>query len=299
MDEKKRPWVKLSEFIETSDLQAIKDLERLCSTHDGCSLKLELDYKYNAAKKLGGVPIEWNEFLYFKGESLLGYVGIGCFNGMHGELNGMVHPEYRGKGIFTRLSQLALAECERRNLEQVLLLSDRNSALGQAFIKKMPVALHHSEYEMDLLETYEIESESQFEEPITLRKARNSDVEEVARQNAIYFGEGYDPENMVMPEEEERRGMTVYLAEYQGEVIGKTHLQLIDSVAGIFGLGVLPGYRGRGFGRRILNLSVSKLKENNPKRVMLQVEAKNETALNLYKSCGFVSQSTMDYYLYK
>lgn len=292
MEKAKKHWIKLKEVLEKAEYQEVAQLESTCAQRDQTTLKLEIDYKFNSAINIDGIPNRLNEFFYYIGEDLVGYLGIGCFGGTTAELNGMVHPDYRRQGIFTKLSELALDECRRQAFEEVLLLCDRNSISGQAFVKRLSQQIHHSEYEMDLDVAFPVTSDLS----IQLVKASNADSEEIGRQNALYFGGEYDPAHMVMPEEEERRGMTVYLALLDDQVIGKTHLQYIEGIAGIFGLGVKPEYRGQGHGRALLNASVEKLRSMNPKRIMLQVEAKNETALNLYKSCGFVAHSTMDYY---
>ena len=99
-----------------------------------------------------------------------------------------------------------------------------------------------------------------------------------------------------MPEEEEKRGMTIYLAELDQQVIGKVHLQLTADLGAIYGLGVLPEFRGKGYGRAILLMAIERLQEASAGEIMLQVEAENANALNLYKSCGFKETSTMDYY---
>jgi ribosomal protein S18 acetylase RimI-like enzyme len=138
---------------------------------------------------------------------------------------------------------------------------------------------------------------------VSLRKAANADAREVARQNAIYFevrrdreSEEADFEHTILPEEEEKRGMTIYIAEKDRQIIGKVHLQLIHCIGGIYGLGILPEYRGRGLGRALLLEAIEKLKDANADKIMLQVEAKNAKALGLYKSCGFRETSVMDYY---
>ncbi len=61
----------------------------------------------------------------------------------------------------------------------------------------------------------------------------------------------------------------------------------------------MPEHRGKGFGRAVLLGAIEKLKEANVNAIMLQVAAENATALGLYKSCGFVETSTMDYFKYK
>ena len=99
-----------------------------------------------------------------------------------------------------------------------------------------------------------------------------------------------------MPEEEEKRGMTIWMAERDGQTIGKVHLQLLDGLGGIYGLGVLPEYRGKGYGRAILMDGVNRLKASGAAEGMLQVATGNRNALRLYESCGFETTSTMDYY---
>jgi len=150
---------------------------------------------------------------------------------------------------------------------------------------------------------------------ISFRKAVNADAYEVARQNAIYFGEegsaghasdvgdglpkmenAASEEGLLMPEEEEKKGMTIYFAVHGEQVISKVHLQLIDGLGGIYGLGVLPEYRGKGFGRAILLGAVARLKEMQANEIMLQVATENANALHLYESCGFETTSNMDYY---
>ena len=87
-----------------------------------------------------------------------------------------------------------------------------------------------------------------------------------------------------------------YLAEIGNKIIGKIRLEICDGQGGIYGFEVLPEFRGKGYGRAILMLSIEKLKEKKTKNIMLQVVVKNENALSLYKSCGFEEIYTMDYY---
>jgi ribosomal protein S18 acetylase RimI-like enzyme len=179
----------------------------------------------------------------------------------------------------------------------MLLLSDRNSVSGQKFIAEVGAQYKHSEYEMFLKKDAPVATPEQLA-GIVFRKATNADAYEIARQNAIYFNEEEEisSEDMILPEEEERRGMTSYLVEKEGQIIGKVNLQLTSKLGAIFGLGVLPEHRRKGYGRALLLLAIEKLKEARAQEIMLQVAAENSNALNLYKSCGFEGTSTMDYY---
>lgn len=77
----------------------------------------------------------------------------------------------------------------------------------------------------------------------------------------------------------------------------KVNISLSDQEAGINGVGVFPAYRGKRYGRDILEFVIRKSQEMNATHVMLQVEAENSKALNLYTSCGFVKTSKMDCFI--
>jgi ribosomal protein S18 acetylase RimI-like enzyme len=292
-----KPWIKLKENIDQEDYDLINTLQEKCIAEDGSALKLELDYKMGAAAEHISALQHVNEFMYFDGEELVGYIGISSFGGAGAtiEVNGMVHPDYRRQGIFTRLSELVMAEWKRRKSASMLLLSDRQSGGGQKFIAGSDATYKHSEYEMYLNENSAAAAKPPLH-GILLRKATNGDALEIARQNSIYFNQELSTEEMTMPEEEEKRGMTIYLAELEQQIIGKVHLQLTSDLGAIYGLGVLPEYRGKGYGRAILLMAIERLQEAKAEAIMLQVEAENANALNLYKSCGFKETSTMDYY---
>lgn len=309
MKEIQKPWIKLKENLDKEDYGLINELQDKCFQVDRTTLKLELDYKLaDRAVKTSNTGIRYvNEFMYFDEQQLIGYIGICSFGG-HGaqlEVNGMVHPEYRRYGVFQKLTDLVTHEWKRRNSKSMLLLCDRKSSAGQKFIEKTGARYHHSEFEM--YQRHGEISDGKRQNGITFRKATNADAVEIAKQNALYFNDesenasvdnndAANNENMILPEDEEKRGMTIYLAEMDNHIIGKVHIELNTSTGGIYGLGVLPQFRGKGFGRELLLFAVDKLRDLNAKDIMLQVAADNDKAMNLYKSCGFVETSTMDYY---
>ena len=289
----KNPNIKLKEKLDQNDYEDINNLQKLCLETDKTTLKLELDYKLSRAEKKSEDMNSINEFMYYDENKLIGYIGIGHFGGDAIEVNGMVHPEYRRRGVFKRLFSLVKDEWGKRELQKMLLLSDHKSISGLGFIKHTCADYDNSEYEMYL--RGEAKQDLMLNN-VHLRKATNNDAKEVARQNANYFGVEYKEEDVLMPEDEEKHGMVIYMAEVDNKTIGKVHLEIGDTVSGIYGLGVLPEYRGKGYGRETLTRAIEKLKENNAKDIMLQVVVKNINALNLYISCGFEETSTMDYY---
>ena len=291
--------IKCFNKIDEDLVEAVKALEVKCLAQKEGTLKLELDYKLAAASDLSNKAEMLSDYLYYVDQRLVGYLGICSFGGSKPEINGMVDPECRRQGIFSKLLAVAIEELHRLKKKQALLLTDRESVSGQGFIKNQmgdALKLAHSEYEMFLnqseFESFGLSAHS------LLRKASNQDAEAIARQNAVYFDQSYDETELILPETEEKRGMTVYMAEHEGQCIGKIHLELSHECGAIYGVGILPEFRGRGFGRQIIKEGVGILLSQQAKVIKLQVESENENALGLYRSCGFEAVSTMDYYEY-
>ncbi len=277
--------------INKEDFDEIKKLENLCIKSDQISFKLELDYKLNTLKQESDNIDKINEFMLYEGNTIIGYLGICDFGGEALEINGMIHPSYRKRKLFTKLFTLAKDEFQKREKSTMLMLSDNKSVLGIQFIKSVCDKYDHSEY--DLVLKKDIKYELKFDN-LTLRKAEIDEAAIVAKMDSAFWGMNLnedDPsiiENII-------NGIT-YVAEFNNEIIGKIRLENIEGIGGIYGFGVLPEYRRNGYGGEILNISIELLKKQNSKTITLQVETKNRNALNLYKSCGFEENYVMDYY---
>lgn len=288
------PSIKLKETLDSKDYADIKNLEQLCAKTDDLSLKLELDFKINKKepphKTLQGI----NECMYYAQDTLIGYIGICQYLHNQIEVTGMVHPEYRRRGVFNRLFSLVSDEWKRRNeVAEMLLLADNRSPSGKEFIKHTGAHYANAEYEMFLKPTA---CPPKLRTPLIFRKATNSDARNIAQQNAVYFETDFHEADISFPEEQEKDGIYIYLAELDNRIIGKVQVEHFEGIGGIYGLGVLPEHRGKGYGKALLTFAITKLQEDRVKDIKLQVLTENEKALTLYTSCGFETVSTMNYY---
>jgi ribosomal protein S18 acetylase RimI-like enzyme len=64
----------------------------------------------------------------------------------------------------------------------------------------------------------------------------------------------------------------------------------------VFGVAILPDFRGRGYGRAMLDAVLKRHFQQSGAPVILEVAVKNDGALTLYKSCGFAEITIYDYY---
>lgn len=113
MGEIKSPYIMLKERLKKNDYEDINDLQGICLETDGVKLKLEIDYKLSRAEGNIDNLSKINEFMYYDGDELIGYAGICHFGGAAVEVNGMVHPGYRRRGVFKRLFSLVKDEWKR------------------------------------------------------------------------------------------------------------------------------------------------------------------------------------------
>lgn len=294
--------------LNEDDYKSIKKLEDICYKKQKTNLKLELDFKENLRKKVIKDFITnkmMTEFLYYKNDSLIGYLGVCNFGGVSIEISGMVHPEFRRQRIFKKLYLIAKEEWQKSNPQEVLALCDHTSVSGLAFINSNGFEYASSEYKMCLNKKIDDTSHSYV---IKLRLATNEDANEIDKQSSIYFGEplkdtpedsNYETVEMDIqkPLIQEEDNFISYMAELNGEIIGKIHLSIKNNVGFIYGFGVLPDFRENGYGREILNLAMDILNKKNVENIYIDVACKNHTAIGLYESCGFEEISVMDYYI--
>jgi ribosomal protein S18 acetylase RimI-like enzyme len=282
-------FIVLKEYIQEKDFHQIDELKNICADYEKVNLKLELDYrlgmKKEEKKSMGAI----NEFLYFVDDLLVGYLGIASFGGNAGEITGMTHPAWRRRGIGKKLLALVREECGKRNFKKVLLVCDAASGSGTGFVKASGSVYSFSEYGMNVANKQNVPDSR----VVNLRKAEKADGREIARQNAIYFG---DVEGPVIVPEDAAVDNNTYMVELNGTTIGKIRVDTDGDSAFIGGFGILPEFRSRGYGREALTAALHMLAKSGICNVSLDVACENANALSLYKSCGFMEHSVMDYY---
>lgn len=286
------PHIQARHQLTSGMIQAVRYLADLINQHDS------LDYRLNEATLWertdpARVNILPNDFFYLEGGEVVGYLALFQFTPDEVEVNGMVHPDHRRRGIMTALWQAARQEIVDRRADRALFMNQRASASGQGFVDKLGATLHHSEYKMGR-DTHLPTAPNGI--GITLRLATEADLPELARQNACYAGG--EPADHVAYQRDNIDSPTSwpYLAEVNGAIVGKIDLSMQDGQGWIYGLGILPSYRGRGYGRALLNAGIAQLQTRHPNVIMLEVELANERALGLYTSIGFKPLAIYDYY---
>ncbi len=269
------------------ELAKARQLFELCDRFEGLSLKLDVDMLRSRKGR------DVNDFLYYEDGRMVGLLALDEFGAEDKEMTGGVHPEYRRRGIFSKLLAAAKEEARSRGAERLILICERFSKSGQAFVAAIGAVYDFSEHRMVLTDFKE---RGGYQERIVLQKARAEDVEDLAVITAMSFGHSIEGSRRNILENMEGLHVQYYLGKLGEETVGCLNLQEGEKEYGIYGFAVLLPYRGRGFGRQMLEQVIKEVRAMSEKGVALEVETNNENAIGLYRSCGFRGKTTFGYY---
>lgn len=274
-------------MLTKAELASIKVLEEMCEKDGGFQLKLNFDMLENRTGN------NKEDFFHYEDGELVGFLASYGF-GNKVELCGMVHPDHRRKGIFTRLLEMGLEETKKRNILTILLNAPTDSQSAKEFLKNIPCTFSIAEYQMKWQKTELIEDPAvtlrpsittgDFEAEIQLEVFAFGFKKEEARNFNMQIRENYNDQNLII--------------ESDGKTAGKMRVAELEGEAWIYGFAVFPELQGKGIGRKALSRIV-KMEEQKGLSIFLEVEAKNAHALKLYESCGFRRYHSQDYYQYQ
>ena len=279
------------QILTESEVTEIERLACICNRHE------------NLHMRIGWIKLrpqqreETSDFFFYENGILVGYLLLDDHNTTARELTGMVHPDHRRQGIFTTLLAAAQEECRGRGVRKLILVCEDASRSGQAFVAA--IGAHHdfSEYRM-VLESFR--EKMFFDDRLFFREAYQSDFEalvtilidgfdDTVEEVKTFIREGFNHSHF-------------YLATFGEaplgckEPVGCLKLYDMQDEIGIYGFVVRSGYRGRGYGRQMLEETIRTIQAGSQKQIMLEVDTRNTNAIGLYRSCGFKETTTYGYY---
>ncbi|CAM3490807.1 GNAT family N-acetyltransferase [Aeromicrobium ponti] len=274
-------------MLANKQLEDIRSLQQICEEKENIELKLNWDSLRNRPDG------QQNDlFQYDDNGKLLGYLALYTFGGPM-ELCGMVHPEYRQKGIFSQLFKQARPSLEKAS--KLLINAPANSTSAKSFLISRPCTYSFSEYQMKRQASKII---AEVNPQVTLRNAIESDLKFLSYLDSVCFN---IPEQEAIAFNKEvwlGGNEPTFIVEYGGKEAGKIRIQKEENATWIYGFAIEPSLQGNGIGRSALSQVVMNEQNKGIERVHLEVAAENEHALGLYKSCGFEPYGTQDYYEY-
>lgn len=272
--------------MTAEELSAVKQLVKVCNEHDGIDLKINPDM----LTRRSGTHSE--DFLCYEDDQLVGFLGMYVFHGAEAEVSGMVHPQFRRKGIFRAMQAQAAEECQQRKIPEQLFIVQRESLSGKACMEHLGAQYKFSEYWMDL----QGEKKNVLVSAIQMRAAEKADLETLIWLNVHGFQMEEEQAREMSRRIEGESNSKTYLILVEDKPVGKISAMISEGKGFIFGFCVHPDHQGKGYGRQALAKTIELIFEQGYEEMSLEVACENSHALGLYESCGFVVKSANDYY---
>jgi|SRR5579883_138304 len=279
--------------LTPAELDAIKQLVDTCERFEQLHMRLSWEMVQNRP------ATQVLDYLYYDHGNLVGYLALDNWGMAEKELVGMVHPDYRCRGIFRTLLDAARVESLQLGVVRLILVCERISQSGQAFVKAVGASYDFAEHEMVLRE---FQPRPDFDERLVFRLAGEQDLDMIVTVLAGSFGDSEVSVRHRVTRLLQDPTRSYYLATLGGgsvgcgEPVGCLRLDTWDDTVGIYGFGVLPAYQGRGYGRQMLQEAIRAIQAEGQRIIMLDVDVTNTRAYALYVSCGFRIKATYDYY---
>ena len=272
-------------MLTTKQLKDIEALQKECEIHDNIQLKLNWDMLKTRTDNN-------YDFLLYDKDELIAFLGLYPF-GTTVEICGMVKPRERRKHHFCKQFEQAIAFVRLQGFHKILLNAPAGSEEGKAFLKANKAVYSFSEHQMKW-EQKDLEEVHGF----SLRLAEQKDLPLRIRLNIESFGLNEQSSIEIENRLDAEMDNSVYIIDLQEESVGKIRVKVEENEAWIYGFSILPHFRGKGIGRKVLQYVVKKYSAQGHS-LHLEVETENVHALGLYKSIGFQIVHAQDYYTYK
>ncbi|HDR6312907.1 TPA: GNAT family N-acetyltransferase [Bacillus cereus] len=276
--------------LTANEIQQMKDLARICGQHDQIDYSSDLHINFLTARN----NEEIYDFLFYDDTQLIGTLSMYDFERPTKlELIGFVHPNYRKQHIGTTLLQTAMKEIQKSEADEALLIMNGDSASGKEFAKRMKLPYLYSEYSMEF-KAKEVQKTTK--NTIQLTLASSESLLDLIELSSKAFGDSAENTAIWLQKMMHSPSHQVYSALTDEKVIGTITVSKQEQSTTLSGFAVHPSYQGKGYGKDILKSMVHTLITKGISIIELDVETKNNHALNLYTQCGFEMKTKHDYY---
>ncbi|MGN7414681.1 GNAT family N-acetyltransferase [Paenibacillus sp. SAF-068] len=272
-------------YNSKEQIDAIILLEQQCKQLDSAHLKADLDH---ISKKDGD-----HALLCYRDGDLAGLLSWYASDGVTGNINAIVHPQYRRQGVFTSLLKQAILDMKTQGINQLSYRVPQGLSPGVHTAQSLGAIYDRAEYSMQLVN--EVLSVVEPHE-VTLSVAEAEDMEFMVTCSSQAFEDSEDWTREYFMQTNEPSRVT-YIVWQNQLPVGLVRVNSINArTAFIHNFCILPAYQGQKLGRTALSILVNLLRKQSYTDIRLSVVTENKRALNLYRSVGFEVNSEHHYF---
>ncbi|SDI36916.1 Acetyltransferase (GNAT) family protein [Desulfosporosinus hippei DSM 8344] len=285
-----RMTIKSCSSLSKRAIEDVLNLESVCMDHDNLQGSFFLDPSLNFNHRIKSF------FLLYDKSNLISMLSMFIPTELEAEITAYTLPKFRGKGFFKSLLAKAVKELGEFNVPEVLFVCESSSVAGKRVVDSFEAGYDHTEYYMSL---DNVSYTSLQEYRLRLLKVEKKDLEKTIITNMKVFSDSYEESENLIINRFKLKHREQFLGILGEVIIGIVSVNLEGEGVSIFGLGIEPEYRCKGYGKELLHLIIDNLLQRGRSEINIEVNSENAEALKLYKSTGFHIEIAYEYYRLK
>lgn len=282
--------IKSFNSLSEKAIKEVLNLEKVCQDHDKLKGSVYLDTSLNFDHRINSV------FLLYENRELISMLSMFIPTQQEAEISAFTLPKYRRNGYFKALLLKAVEELRKFDIQELLLVCERQSISGKGVAANLNAKYEYTEYSMKFNKARYVERDAY---RLSLLRPHFKELDKIIDTSMKTFDDSYEDSKSLLENCFESETREQYLAVLNDEVIGLVSINQQRDEASIFGFGIVPEYRSKGYGKELLHLIIDRLWQTGITEIMIDVNSENAHALELYKKSGFYIEVAFDYYRIK
>jgi len=262
-------------------------LEIICKDQDNLTGSIFVDTTMNFNQEINSI------FLMYDGSHLISLLTMFLPTQHEAEITALTLPSHRGKGYFKELLSKAVEELIKYEIPEVLFVLESQSITGKHVITNLAAQYDFTEYSLRLDVRKYV--------PLASNRLKylNPSVEDFNQLIATsmrIFDDSYEDAQGMIDNVFQSNTRDQHLGMLSDEIVGMGSSSRDGEEVSIFGFGITPEFRSKGYGYELLHLIVERLRQSGIREIVIEVDSINTHAFNLYQKFGFRIETAFVYY---
>ncbi len=262
-------------------------LEKICQGQDNLKGSIFVDTTMNFNQEMNTI------FLMYDGKQLISLLTMFVPTQHEAEITALTLPSHRGKGYFKELLSKAVEELIKYEIPEVLFVLESQSITGKHVIAHLAAQYDFTEYSLRLDNRKYVPLATN---RLKYLKPSEEDLKILIDTSMIIFEDSYEEAQGMIVNIFQSNTRDQYLGILNDEIIGMGSSSRDGDEASIFGFGLTPKFRSKGYGYELLHLIVEQLRQRGIREIVIEVDSNNTYAFNLYQKFGFQIETAFEYY---
>lgn len=262
-------------------------LEQICQDQDNLKGSIFVDTTMNFSQEMNSI------FLMYDGNQLISLLTVFVPTQQEAEITALTLPSQRGKGYFKELLSKAVEELIKYEIPEVLFVLESQSNTGKHVVARLAAQYDFTEYSMSLDVRKYVPLASN---RLKYLKPSEEDLKRLIDTSMRIFDDSYEDTQGMITNIFQSITRDQYLGILNDEIIGMGSSSRDGDEVSIFGFGITPEFRSKGYGYDLLHLIVENLRQSGIREIVIEVDSNNTHAFNLYQKFGFQIDTAFEYY---